>query len=123
MLVPLLALLLATEVAQSGFAHVGPTPPPHGYPAIKSVSISSTQIHPGRPVHGSVETSANVRYVEVRVDYRAIAMREDGPGKFSLDYTVPWWLPFWLRHGYDLHVIARSIDGVETDRDIAITVH
>jgi hypothetical protein len=123
MLAPLLALALAVNAAFAGdYVHIGPTPPPHGYPAIKSVSISTTQIHAGRPVHGDVETSDNVRYVEVRVDYHSVAMRQYGPGKFSLDYTVPWWLPPWLRHGYDLQVIARSIDGVETVRDIAITV-
>ena len=123
MLAPLLALLLATEVAQSGFVHVGPTPPPHGYPAITSVSIASTEIHAGRPVHGDVQTSANVRYVEARIDYRSVAMHEDAPGKFSLTYTVPWWLPPWLRHGYTLQIIARSVDGVETARAIPIVVH
>ncbi len=120
---PLLALLLAAQaVPAGGFAHVGPTPPPHGYPAIRSVSISTTQIRAGRPVYGSVETSANVGYVEVRVDFRSIALRRDGPGRFSITYTVPWWLPPWLRHDYDLQVIARSIDGVETARDLTVSV-
>jgi hypothetical protein len=123
MLAPLMALLLFADVVPNGgFAHVGPTPPPHGYPAITSVSISSTEIHAGRPVHGDVQTSANVRYVEARIDYRSVALHETGPGTFTLDYTVPWWLPPWLRHGYTLQIIARSIDGVETARDIAITV-
>ncbi|GAC1659830.1 MAG: hypothetical protein NVS4B13_05930 [Candidatus Elarobacter sp.] len=119
-----LVLLLAQASPQPAgeFAHVGPTPPPHGYPAIKSVSISTTAIRPGRPVHGAVETSDNVHYVEARIDYRAVAMHEDAPGKFSVSYTVPWWLPPWLRHGYTLQIIARSVDGVETARDIPITV-
>ena len=99
MLAPLIALLLFADVVPNGgFAHVGPTPPPHGYPAITSVSISSAEIHAGRPVHGDVQTSANVRYVEARIDYRSVALRETGPGTFTLDYTVPWWLPPWLRH-------------------------
>ena len=125
MLAPLLALALTAVLAASepeGYAHVGATPPPSGYPAIKSFSISTTQIHPGRPVHGAVETSTNVHYVEARVEYRAVAMHEDGPGRFSLTYTVPWWLPPWLRHGYTLQIIARSVDGVETSRAIPITV-
>ncbi len=123
MLATCLALLLAADVVPVGaYAHVGPTPPPHGYPAITSVSISSTQIRAGHPVHGDVETSTNVRYVEARIDYRAVALRETGPGRFTLDYTVPWWLPPWLRHAYQLQIIARSIDGVETAKDIAITV-
>jgi hypothetical protein len=126
MLAPLLALLTAVALASPApaeeFAHVGPTPPPHGYPAIRSFAISTTEVHPGRPVHGSVETSENVHYVEARVEYRAVAMHEDGPGKFSLTYTLPWWLPPWLRHGYTLQIIARSVDGVETSRSVPIVV-
>jgi hypothetical protein len=122
----LLALTLAlgdgSPVVAEGYAHVGPTPPPHGYPAINAFSISTTEVRAGRPVHGDVETSDNVHYVEARVDYRAVAMHEDAPGRFSLTYTVPWWLPPWLRHGYTLQIIARSVDGVETSRAIPITV-
>jgi hypothetical protein len=127
MLAPVLALLIAlAEPAAEpagAFAHVGATPPPHGYPAIKSVSISTTDVQVGRPVHGAVETSDNVHYVEARIEYRAVALHEDGPGKFSITYKVPWWLPPWLRKPYTLQIIARSIDGVETTRAIPITVH
>ena len=122
----LLALVLAlgdgSPVAAGAYQHVGPTPPPHGYPAIRSFVISTTTIRAGRPVRGDVETSENVNYVEARVEYRAVAMHEDAPGKFSLTYTVPWWLPPWLRHGYTLQIIARSVDGVETMQEIPITV-
>lgn len=126
MLAPFLSIVLvlaqaAPETAEA-FAHVGPTPPPHGYPAIKSVAMSTTDVRVGRPVSGTVETSDNVHYVEARVEHRAVAMHEDGPGRFSLTYTVPWWLPPWLRHGYSLQIVARTIDGVETTRAIPVTV-
>jgi hypothetical protein len=127
-LAPLIALAFALALgggapaAAEVYTHVGPTPPPHGYPAINAVSLSSSEIRAGRPVHGSVETSENVHYVEVRIDYRNIPMHEDAPGKFSLSYTPPWWLPPWLRRAYTLQIIARSIDGVETSRAIPITV-
>ena len=118
-----LSLVLALAVGESpgDYAHVGPTPPPHGYPAIKSVDLPA-EIHAGRPVRGTVETSENVTYVEARIDYRSLAMHEVAPGKFSVSYTVPWWLPPWVRHGYTLQIIARSIDGVETSRAIPIVV-
>ena len=125
MLVHVLVLVVALGQAPepgAAYAHVGPTPPPHGYPAIKSFTISTTQIRPGRPVRGDVVTSENVHYVEARIDYREVAMHEDGPGRFSLSYTVPWWLPPWLRRGYTLQIIARSIDGVEISRSIPIAV-
>ncbi len=113
----------AENAVEAGtYLHVGATPPPSGFPIIKLVSISSTEIHAGRPVHGTVETSDNVHYVEARIDYRSVPMHEDAPGRFSLTYTVPWWLPPWLRHGYTLQIIARSVDGVEAVRGIPITV-
>jgi hypothetical protein len=121
-LLALVAVLGQSPEPGAAYAHVGATPPPHGYPSIKSFTISSTQIHPGRAVHGDVVTTENVHYVEARVDYREVALHEDGPGRFSLSYTVPWWLPPWLRRGYTLQIIARSIDGVETSLTIPITV-
>ncbi len=86
-------------VAADTILHVGATPPPHGYPADQDVRRSRPPTFaPGRAVRGSVETTDNVHYVEARVEYRSVAMHEDAPGKFSLTYTVPWWLPPWLRH-------------------------
>ena len=128
MLAPLLvALVLA--VGQAGpdpaadYRHVGPTPPPHGYPVIKAMHLSTTDIHVGHPISGTVVTSENVHYVEARINYRNVPLHQDAPGKFSLIYTVPWWLPPWLRHPYTLQVIARSIDGVEAVRGIPVQVH
>jgi hypothetical protein len=118
----LVAVLGQAPDPSAAYAHVGPTPPPHGYPAIHEVTLSTTTVRAGRPVHGSVATSDNVHYVEARIEYRAVALHEDGPGRFSLTYTVPWWLPPWLRHGYTLQIIARSIDGVETLREIPVSV-
>ena len=110
-------------VAAPSYTHVGATPPPHGYPQIRSMSISTRDMHAGQRVTGHVETSNNVGYVEARIDYRNIALQKIGDGRFTLQYTVPWWLPPWLRHGYTLQIIARSIDGVETMRPIPITIH
>ena len=102
--------------------HAGPTPPPHGYPQIETVSLSATTVRAGSRVYGNVVTSANVGYVEARIENYNIAMHADAPGHFSLAYTVPWWLPPWLRHAYTLQIIARSIDGVEAIRPIGIRV-
>lgn len=113
----------AATVAAPAYMHVGPTPPPHGYPQIRSMSISTRDLHAGERVTGHVETSINVGYVEARIQFRNIALQKEGAGRFALAYTVPWWLPPWLRHGYTLEIIARSIDGVETMRPIPITIH
>ncbi|MEO7040566.1 MAG: hypothetical protein ABI186_11105 [Candidatus Elarobacter sp.] len=110
-------------VAAPSYTHVGRTPPPHGYPQIRGVSISTRDMHAGEQVSGQVETSPNVGYVEARIEFRNIALQRVGAGRFALQYTVPWWLPPWLRHGYTLQIIARSIDGVETMHPIPITIH
>ena len=36
------------------YRHVGPTPPPHGYPEIREFHLSATDLHAGRPVSSSV---------------------------------------------------------------------
>ncbi len=120
-MLPSLALLLA--LAAAPYQHLGPTPPPHGLPEIKSYSIESTDIRAGQTISGAVETSDNVDYVEARIDYREAAMKRSAPGRFVLSYKVPWYLPPWLRHGYTLRIVARTADGVETTRDIPITIH
>ena len=114
----------ATPAAPAGsyYTHVGPTPPPHGLPVLRSFKLSSYDIHPGTPVSGSVETSENVNYVEARVGYRELALHRDAPGKFSLTYTVPWWLPFWLRHEYDVSIVVRNVDGVELWQPLHVRV-
>ncbi|BDE07683.1 hypothetical protein WPS_29590 [Vulcanimicrobium alpinum] len=126
LLVPLLAALSLVAQAQpdpnSQTYHVGPTPPPHGYPVIHATNISSSVIHPGRPVTGNVTTSENVYYVEARIEYRSVALHKEGPGRFSLSYTLPWYLPPWLRHAYTLEIVARTVDGVEAWRGIPVTV-
>ncbi len=119
-MVSALALLLA--LAAPPYQHLGATPPPHGLPEIKSYTLETTDIRAGQTIAGSVEASPNVTYVEARIDYREAAMKEAAPGHFVLSYRVPWYLPPWLRHGYTLQIIARSVDGVETSRTIPITV-
>jgi hypothetical protein len=80
-------------------------------------------MRPGQTVHSRVVTSLDVTYVEARINYRNQAMRKDSPGHFSLDYTIPWWLPPWLRHPYTLQIVARAFDGTEVKRDLPISLH
>ena len=104
------------------YRHVGPTPPPHGLPEIIEMHISTTEIRAGHSVSGTVRTSENVGYVEARIQDFNAPLRHDGPGRFSITYRVPWWLPPWMRRNYMLEVIARSVDGAELWRGIPISV-
>jgi hypothetical protein len=96
-------------------------PPEHGFPEIHGVQFtSSAQLHPGSSVEASVETSDNVAYVEGRVKYWNVPLRQTAPGKFQLHYRVPLLPPAAIGH-WDFEVIARSIDGVEVKRTFAVT--
>lgn len=119
---PLGLLALAIALAMDPLADVSPTPPPHGFPQIEATHISATDLHPGQTLTGWVETSNNVDYVEARIDFRNTPLKRDGTGRFSLSYTVPWWLPPWLRHAYTLQIVARTVDGVETRKSLQIRV-
>jgi hypothetical protein len=98
-------------------------PPAHGFPEIRDVHFdSSAQLHPGTSLHATVETSANVGYVEGRVKYWNVAFRETAPGTFALNYRVPMLPPTALGH-WDFEVIARSVDGVEVKRTFPVSYH
>jgi len=93
-------------------------------PRILAISMPADHnFHAGQTIRGTVETSANVGYVEARIQYRNTPLHRDGVGKFSLAYTIPWWLPPWLRHDWTLQIIARSVDGIEVKEYFPIVVH
>lgn len=112
-----LALLLAILAGTASAA----LPAPHGQPKIFSVDLPERVFRAGETVHGSVVTSKNVGYVEARVEYRNVPLHQDGPGKFSLSYTIPWLAIFARRGAWTLQIIARSVDGVEVKEYFPIT--
>lgn|GEM_PF-1452380 len=96
-------------------------PPEHGFPEIHDVAFtSSAELRPGTSLVATVVTSANVVYVEGRVKYWNVPFHQAGPGKFDIDYRVPFLPPGALGH-WDLEVIARSVDGVEVKRTFPVT--
>jgi hypothetical protein len=125
-----IAICLAAALGPAGSAAFAeqaakPSPVPiHGMPRILAVSIPpDSNFHAGQTIRGTVETSPNVGYVEARIQYRNTPLHYDRLGEFSLIYTIPWWLPPWLRHTWTVQIIARSIDGVEVKQDLPIHLH
>jgi hypothetical protein len=124
-----LALALALSLALGTATFADPVPeaspvPVHGMPKILAIDMPLTRdFHAGQTIRGTVETSPNVGYVEARIQYRNQPLHQAGVGKFTLAYTIPWWLPPWLRHDWTLQIIARSVDGVEVKESFPITVH
>jgi len=68
-----------------------------------------------------VHTSLNTASVEARIGGYGISVPKVGAGRFALNYTVPN-LPFFLKHTYDMQVIARNTSGVKTIRTVSITI-
>ena len=95
-------------------------PPEHGFPEIRDVEFAnSPQLRPGTSLKATVDTSDNVVYVEGRVKYWNAPFTQVGPGKFHINYRVPFLPPTALGH-WTLDVIARSIDGVEVKRTFSV---
>jgi hypothetical protein len=94
---------------------------PHDPPKIVSVRVNPRAMRAGDHVVGNVRTTSNVASVEVRVQGYSIAMEKVGVGAFRATYVVPD-VPEFLKHSYDLEVIARNIDGTQDKQDVAIDV-
>jgi hypothetical protein len=96
-------------------------PPEHGYPEIETVDWNApSTVHPGTHITATVVTSSNVHYVEGRVKYWNVALEETAPGRFQLNYRIPLLPPTAIGH-WNVEVIARSVDGVETKRSFPVT--
>ena len=101
-----------------------PTPlvlPADAPPQIVDLQISGTVFQSGDTVSGSVITSTNVASVELRLAGYSIPVPRTDYGVFAVTYHVPN-VPFFAKHGYTLHVIARNMKGDQTERDLPITL-
>jgi hypothetical protein len=88
-----------------------PVTSPDG-PHIIEVLLNDRQIHAGGSLNVRVLTSPNVVGVEARALGRFIAIPQSGPGLFSLAYTMPGGIPFWLlNRNYDIVIAAATADG------------
>jgi hypothetical protein len=90
-------------------------------PQIVRFEMSSTVVHPGDVLSGSVTASSNVASVEIRVAGYSYVMTKTEPGKFVLSVTVPS-VPRIFRRTYPLVAIARNTRGDATQRETQLTI-
>ncbi len=95
-----------------------PVPTATPAPRILSYSLSERNFHPGDHVYGSALATLNVASIEVRIDGYSMSMDKIGPGRFTLDYTVPNY-PFFVRGPISILVIARNTQGAETTKTLS----
>jgi hypothetical protein len=100
-----------------------PTPlvlPPDAPPQILAVQISPV-VHSGETVTGTVITSTNVAAVEIRMAGHAARIPRVDFGVWQLSYQIPR-VPFWMRHAYTAQVVAINSAGVESAREVTISI-
>ena len=94
---------------------------PNAAPQIIAVSMNRSVASAGQILRGAVTTSSNVASVEMRVVTYSVPMTKTAVGHFIVAYAVPK-LPFFLRKTYTLQIIARNTAGLETSRDVPLTI-
>lgn len=101
-----------------------PTPvvlPANAPPQILSYTLSSTTVHVGDTISGSVLTTSNVASVEAKVASYVIPLAKVGVGHFALSYIVPN-IPKPFRGTYALRIIAHNTEGATTTQSTSITI-
>lgn len=93
----------------------------HDPPAITSLWMSASQVHPGEIIQGRVTATKNTASVEARIGGYGITLRKIDSFTFVGSYRVPR-VPFFLRRSWTVRFIARNVDGVTAEQDAAISV-
>ena len=94
---------------------------PQAPPRILSIDFDPHVVHPGQTISGTVLTTSNVASVEVRIAGYGATMSKDGPGQFSLRYTIGQ-LPFFLYRTYTMTIVARNTRGDAATQSVPITI-
>jgi len=112
------ALLLAGPTRG---AMPSPTPGTNAPPAILAVRLSSTTVHVGQLVTGTVVTSLNTASLQASIGTYGMSIPKTGPGIFSFQYRVPLLALVW--HGkFSLVFTARNTRGDPVTASVPITV-
>jgi hypothetical protein len=68
-----------------------------------------------------VIATPNTASVEARIGGYSMSLSKTGVGTLVLDYKVPF-VPFFMHGGYDVMLIARNTEGVQSRRTVRISV-
>jgi hypothetical protein len=88
-------------------------------PQIVAVQLTSPVFHSGDTVSGSVVTTTNVSTVNLELAGRVMSLPKIEDGRFGMTYHVPS-IPFFLKHQYTVHVVAKTATGAEATRDVTV---
>jgi hypothetical protein len=94
--------------------------PPDAPPQILAVQMDPV-VHSGETVTGTVITSTNVAAVEIRIAGHTARIPRVDFGVWQASVTIPH-VPFFMRHKYTGQIVAMNSAGVQTARDITISI-
>ncbi len=82
--------------------------------------LSQPVMHRNQRNRWSVTTTADVTRVEALVEGHVVSLTREGPGRFAVEFTVPWYVPFWYNHAWNLRFTAHTPSGGEADKTVTI---
>lgn len=88
-------------------------------PQIVAVELPSPVFHSGDNVSGDVITTTNVATVDLELAGHVMNLPKIEDGRFGMSYHVPT-IPFFLKHSYTVHVVAKTPTGAEATRDVTV---
>jgi len=134
--------VFAVAVVCALIAACGPKPPPQGTPTpntgaspaanptpmvvamnappqIVAIDLASPVFHSNETVTGSVITTTNVQTVSLELAGRSMDLPKLEDGRFGMSYHVPQ-IPFFMKHAYTVHVVAKTASGAQATRDVTV---
>jgi len=96
------------------------TAAPAASPAILSAQTSQSVVHAGETVLWTVRTTADVVTVTAAAQFYKFTLKRNGPGRFSLPFTIPAAAPPFFHGSYWLTIVASTIDGRSAETTLPI---
>lgn len=88
-------------------------------PQIVAIDLASPVFHSNETVTGSVVTTTNVQSVSLELAGRSMDLPKIEDGRFGMSYHVPQ-IPFFMKHAYTVHVVAKTANGAQAVRDVTV---
>lgn len=88
-------------------------------PQIVAIDLASPVFHSNETVTGAVITTTNVQSVSLELGGHVMDLPKVEDGRFGMSYHVPQ-IPFFLKHAYTVHVVAKTASGATATRDVTV---
>lgn len=88
-------------------------------PQIVAIDLASPVFHSNETVTGAVITTTNVQSVSLELAGHVMDLPKVEAGRFGMSYHLPQ-IPFFMKHAYTVHVVAKTGVGATATRDVTV---